>query len=238
MRNFWEDLPRPFFVLAPLANVTDAAFRRIIAKYSKPHGPQAIWTEFVSADGLLRATPEGKAKLMRDLVFSEAERPIVAQFFTSDPEAMEHAARLALELGFDGIDINMGCPDRSVEAQGAGAKLILRPELAVALVATAKRGFEWQGSHQVSAKVKWPDWRPPVEMRKRRPELPAYMAGGPNNPLGARAIYLGSSIYRIHGTNEPSSIGKAASSGCIRMLNEDVSELYMHVKIGARVTVL
>jgi len=105
-------------------------------------------------------------------------------------------------------------------------------------VATAKRGFEWQGSHQVSAKVKWPDWRPPVEMRKRRPELPAYMAGGPNNPLGARAIYLGSSIYRIHGTNEPSSIGKAASSGCIRMLNEDVSELYMHVKIGARVTVL
>jgi len=105
-------------------------------------------------------------------------------------------------------------------------------------VATAKRGFEWQGSHQVSSKVKWPDWRPPAEMRKRRPELPAHMAGGPNNPLGARAIYLGSSIYRIHGTNEPSSIGKAASSGCIRMLNEDVSELYLHVKVGARVTVL
>jgi lipoprotein-anchoring transpeptidase ErfK/SrfK len=105
-------------------------------------------------------------------------------------------------------------------------------------VATAKKGFEWQGTNQVSSKVKWPDWRPPVEMRKRRPELPAYMAGGPKNPLGARAIYLGSSIYRIHGTNEPSSIGKAASSGCIRMLNEDVTELYLHVRIGARVTVL
>jgi lipoprotein-anchoring transpeptidase ErfK/SrfK len=105
-------------------------------------------------------------------------------------------------------------------------------------VATAKRGFEWRGTHQVSSKVKWPDWRPPAEMRKRRPELPRYMAGGPNNPLGARAIYLGSSIYRIHGTNEPSSIGKAASSGCIRMLNEDVSELYRHVKLGARVTVM
>jgi len=105
-------------------------------------------------------------------------------------------------------------------------------------VATAKRGFEWQGTHQVSSKVKWPDWRPPDEMRKRRPELPAFMAGGPKNPLGARAIYLGSSIYRIHGTNEPSSIGKPASSGCIRMLNQDVSELYAHVKIGARVTVL
>ena len=105
-------------------------------------------------------------------------------------------------------------------------------------VATAKKGFEWKGSHEVSAKVKWPDWRPPQEMRKRRPELPEFMAGGPKNPLGARAIYLGSSIYRIHGTNEPSSIGKAASSGCIRMLNEDVSELYRHVRIGARVTVL
>lgn len=105
-------------------------------------------------------------------------------------------------------------------------------------VATAKKGFEWSGSHEVTAKAKWPDWRPPQSMRKRRPDLPAFMAGGPDNPLGARAIYLGSSIYRIHGTNEPSSIGKAASSGCIRMLNEDVSELYRHVRIGARVTVL
>jgi lipoprotein-anchoring transpeptidase ErfK/SrfK len=105
-------------------------------------------------------------------------------------------------------------------------------------VATAKKGFEWKGSHEVSAKAKWPSWRPPQSMRKRRPDLPAFMAGGPDNPLGARALYLGSSIYRIHGTNEPSSIGKAASSGCIRMLNEDVTELYRHVRIGARVTVL
>jgi lipoprotein-anchoring transpeptidase ErfK/SrfK len=105
-------------------------------------------------------------------------------------------------------------------------------------VATAKPGFEWTGTHKVSGKVQWPDWRPPVEMRKRRPELPAYMAGGPKNPLGARAMYLGSSIYRIHGTNEPTSIGKSASSGCIRMLNADVEELYLHVKVGATVTVL
>ncbi len=105
-------------------------------------------------------------------------------------------------------------------------------------VATAKKGFEWSGVNKVSAKTQWPDWRPPVEMQARRPELPAFMAGGPKNPLGARAIYLGSSIYRIHGTNEPSSIGKAASSGCIRMLNEDVSELYNIVKLGAQVTVL
>jgi lipoprotein-anchoring transpeptidase ErfK/SrfK len=105
-------------------------------------------------------------------------------------------------------------------------------------VATAKKGFEWKGTHKVSRKTQWPDWRPPTEMRKRKPELPVFMAGGPKNPLGARALYLGSSIYRIHGTNEPSSIGKAASSGCIRMLNDDVSELYKLVKVGTEVTVL
>ena len=105
-------------------------------------------------------------------------------------------------------------------------------------VASAKPGFEWQGTNKVSAKTYWPDWRPPVTMQARRPELPTFMAGGPKNPLGARAIYLGSTIYRIHGTNEPSSIGISASSGCIRMLNDDVSELYQFVKLGTEVTVL
>jgi len=105
-------------------------------------------------------------------------------------------------------------------------------------VATARPGFEWSGTHQVSFKTEWPEWRPPEQMRRRHPELPAYMAGGPENPLGARAIYLGSSIYRIHGTNEPQSIGKSASSGCIRMLNEDVMELYSHVRLGAVVMVI
>ncbi len=105
-------------------------------------------------------------------------------------------------------------------------------------VATAKKGFEWKGVNKVSRMVKWPDWRPPTEMRKRHPELPAYMAGGLENPLGARAMYLGGTIYRIHGTNTPSSIGKSASSGCIRMLNDDVTELYKLVKVGAEVTVL
>ena len=140
MKNFWETLPKPFVVLAPLADVTDAAFRRIIAKYSKPHGPDVFWTEFVSADGLTLAPEEGRAKLMRDLIFSEAERPIVAQFFTSNPEHMGRAAALAAQLGFDGVDINMGCPDKTVEKQGAGAKLILNPGRAKELVAAAKRG--------------------------------------------------------------------------------------------------
>jgi len=136
-KNFWDTLPKPFFVLAPLANVTDAAFRRLIAKYGKP---DVLWTEFVSADGLVLATDEGKKKLLRDLVFSEAERPIVAQFFTATPEYMEKAAALAQELGFDGVDINMGCPDKSIEKQGAGAKLILTPKRAREVIEAAKRG--------------------------------------------------------------------------------------------------
>ncbi len=105
-------------------------------------------------------------------------------------------------------------------------------------VATAKKGFEWKGVNKVTAKTQWPDWRPPTQMLQRRPDLPSFMAGGPKNPLGARALYLGSTIYRIHGTNEPKSIGKAASSGCIRMHNEDVTELYKFVKRGAEVTVM
>lgn len=143
MQNFWEKLPKPFFALAPLANVTDAAFRRIIAKYSKVGHPMTnfvMYTEFVSADGLVLAGEEGRQKLMRDLVFSEDERPIVAQFFTSTESHMEKATALAQELGFDGIDINMGCPDKAVEKQGAGAKLILNPMRARELIAAAKRG--------------------------------------------------------------------------------------------------
>ncbi len=140
MQTFWDTLPKPFFVLAPLANVTDAAFRRLIAKYSKPGGPDVIWTEFVSADGLCFATEEGKQKLLKDLLYSEAERPIVAQFFTSNPETMEKAAAMAQEMGFDGIDINMGCPDKSIEKQGAGAKMITHPDVAREIIRAAKRG--------------------------------------------------------------------------------------------------
>ncbi len=140
MQSFWDTLPKPFFVLAPLANVTDAAFRRMIATYSKPGGPDVMWTEFVSADGLCFADEAGRQKLLLDLLYSEAERPIVAQFFTSNPETMEKAAALAQELGFDGIDINMGCPDKSIEKQGAGAKLITHPDVAREVIRAAKRG--------------------------------------------------------------------------------------------------
>ncbi len=105
-------------------------------------------------------------------------------------------------------------------------------------VGVGRPGFEWSGVKSVSRKSEWPDWTPPPEMLLRRPDLPTHMDGGPKNPLGARALYLGSSMYRIHGTNEPGTIGQNVSSGCIRMMNEDVIDLYDRVKIGARVFVL
>ncbi|WP_230531219.1 L,D-transpeptidase [Microvirga roseola] len=105
-------------------------------------------------------------------------------------------------------------------------------------IGVGRPGFEWSGIKRVSMKREWPDWRPPAEMRKRRPDLPRHMEGGPENPLGARALYLGSSLYRIHGTNEPHTIGQAVSSGCIRMLNADVIDLYKRVKVGSKVVVI
>jgi lipoprotein-anchoring transpeptidase ErfK/SrfK len=104
-------------------------------------------------------------------------------------------------------------------------------------VGVGRPGFEWSGVHQVTNKREWPDWTPPPQMIRRRPDLPRHMEGGIGNPLGARAIYIGGTMFRIHGSNEPDTIGQAVSSGCIRMTNNDVTDLYERVKIGARVTV-
>lgn len=105
-------------------------------------------------------------------------------------------------------------------------------------IGVGRIGFTWAGVQAVSLKREWPDWSPPPDMIKRRPDLPRYMPGGPNNPLGARAIYLGSTLFRIHGSNEPETIGQAVSSGCFRMTNEDVMDLYERVKLGTVVHVL
>ncbi|QCK85158.1 L,D-transpeptidase [Phreatobacter aquaticus] len=104
-------------------------------------------------------------------------------------------------------------------------------------VGIGRPGFGWSGTKTITRKAEWPDWRPPAEMLRRRPDLPRFMAGGPQNPLGARAMYLGSSLYRIHGSNEPHTIGTAVSSGCFRMRNEDVTDLYARVRVGTRVVV-
>ena len=105
-------------------------------------------------------------------------------------------------------------------------------------IGVGRPGFTWAGVKTVSSKKEWPDWVPPPEMLQRQPDLPHFMAGGPGNPLGARALYLGSSLYRIHGSNEPWTIGQAVSSGCIRLRNEDVIDLYERVKVGSKVVVI
>ncbi|MDB5244925.1 MAG: tRNA-dihydrouridine synthase [Parcubacteria group bacterium] len=141
MESFWKHLPKPFFVLAPMADVTDPAYRKLIAETGSPH---VTWTEFVSADGLYHTREKKGMKdeenpLMRDLLFTPGEHPIVAQLFSSNPEMMEYAAKLCAELGFDGIDINMGCPDKSIEKQGCGAAMIKHPEVAVEIIRAAKK---------------------------------------------------------------------------------------------------
>lgn len=104
-------------------------------------------------------------------------------------------------------------------------------------IGVGRDGFQWQGLLNVSRKAEWPDWTPPPEMIKRQPYLPRFMAGGPGNPMGARALYLGSTIYRIHGTNQPQTIGSAISSGCFRLVNADIIDLYSRVPVGAKVVV-
>lgn len=160
--NFWQQLPKPFFAVAPMADVTDAAFRELIARYSaharadgSVRGPDVMWTEFVSADGLTLAPEEGRKKLLADLLYTEGERPIVAQLFTRHPEHMENIARLCLELGFDGVDINMGCPAGAIIDQGCGAAMIKTPELAVEVIRAAKRGAKTdEGGIPVSVKTR------------------------------------------------------------------------------------
>ena len=137
--GFWAQLKKPIVVLAPMADVTDAPFREVIAKYGKP---DVLWTEFVSCDGLFRG---GYDRLIHDLKFDKSEHPIVAQLFTSDPKYMEKGARLALELGYDGVDINMGCPDRSIERQGCGCAMIKNPKNARAVIRAAMKGAQHKG---------------------------------------------------------------------------------------------
>lgn len=142
--GFWADLPHGFKILAPMADVTDVAFRNIVAKYSRMGepggGPDVLYTEFVAADGL--ASEKGKPNLMHMFKYDPKHRPIVAQIFSSNPEHMESAARLCRELGFDGIDLNMGCPERNICKQGAGSAMIKTPDKAREVIMAAKRGAQ------------------------------------------------------------------------------------------------
>ncbi len=170
VRGFWQKIideklskGETISVVAPMADVTDIAFRTMISKFSKPHGPDVMWTEFVSADGL---NSPGREVLKRDLEFTYIERPVVAQLFTSTPENMRRAAALCRELGFDGIDINMGCPDKSIEKQGAGAAHIKDWRRAQEVIRAAQEGA---GDIPVSVKtrigynkIEFMEWLPKI----------------------------------------------------------------------------
>lgn len=156
MESFWTGLKRPFFVLAPMADVTDPAYRKVIATYGRA---DVMWTEFVSADGLfhtreMKKMDDAENPLMRDLQFDKSEHPIVAQIFSSKPEMIQYASKLAGELGFDGVDINMGCPDKAIERQGCGAGMIRRPELVPAIVQAARDGVADAGRPDMGVSVK------------------------------------------------------------------------------------
>jgi nifR3 family TIM-barrel protein len=153
-RGFWGKLKKPIFALAPMANVTDAAFRQMIAKYGKP---DVMWTEFVSVDGLLS---KGREKLLVDFWYGEKERPIVAQIFGAKPENFAKVAKMIQDLGFDGIDINMGCPDRAVVKQGAGGALIKNPKLAQEIILATQEGA---GKLPVSVKTRIGVTKPTLE---------------------------------------------------------------------------
>jgi len=144
-KNFWLKQKKPIFALAPMADVTDTAFRRIIAKYGKP---DVMFTEFVSCDGLMSP---GRERLLRDLEYTEGERPIVAQIFGAHPDNFRKTAALVRELGFDGIDINMGCPEKNIQKQGSCAALIKVPELAKEIILATKEGA---GDLPVSVKTR------------------------------------------------------------------------------------
>jgi nifR3 family TIM-barrel protein len=138
--SFWNNLPKPFFVMAPMADVTDVAFRALVAKRGAPN---VYWTEFVSADGLyhtreIQKLPDEINPLMRELAFEANQRPIVAQIFSSKSEMITYATKLVATLGFDGVDINMGCPDRAIERQGCGSAMIKKPKLAQEIICAAQ----------------------------------------------------------------------------------------------------
>ncbi len=154
-RGFWDNLPKPFFALAPMYDVTDAAFRKIIATYGKPH---VFYTEFTSTDGLMSP---GREKLLHHLKFSEIERPIVAQVFGSKPEKFAQTAKLCEELGFDGFDINMGCPDKNIIKGGSCAALYRTPELAKEIVLASKAATKLPVSVKIrigDTKIDWKEW--------------------------------------------------------------------------------
>src|SRR6476619_5802834 len=182
-----------------------------------------------AASGLILSAPHGQAQLRQPDV---GDQPglIADDFVELDPQFRKTAVLYRTNEA-PGTIIVQTAERHLYLIQGNGRALRYG-------IGVGREGFQWQGLVNITRKAEWPDWTPPPEMIARQPYLPRFMAGGPGNPLGARAMYLGNSVYRIHGTNDPSTIGKFVSSGCIRLTNEDVTDLFSRVGVGAKVVVL
>ncbi len=194
------------------------------ARAPQARAPEASWTQPV--DPMTREPVQPRQRMASIAPQAEIERPIQRAL---DPRFQRREVEYAGPHGAGTIVIDTEEKFLYL-VQGGGRALRYG-------IGVGRPGFEWAGVKSVTRKAEWPDWRPPAQMLRRRPDLPRFMEGGPDNPLGARALYLGSSLYRIHGTNEPHTIGQAVSSGCIRMTNDDVIDLYDRVRVGARVIV-
>jgi len=196
-----------------------------------PRPPEAIGAPPAGVTGSVQQTPPVGAD----------GKPMVLSALPPDEQPEVGPAQLAPNLRRQEVDFPTKEPAGTLVVDTSNTYLyyILGGGRAVRYgVRVGRDGFTWNGVQKISRKAEWPDWHPPPEMIDRQPYLPRFMAGGPGNPLGARAMYLGNTVYRIHGTNQPSTIGKFVSSGCIGMLNEDVSDLFDRVKVGTRVVVL
>ncbi len=189
--------------------------------------PGVIWSQSASAQALGYASPQTTSWSAERLdqpniaATDEAVVPERLRKTTVDFATREAAGTIVIDTGNTALYYILGSGKAIRYGVGVG-----------------REGFTWNGTQTVTRKAEWPDWHPPQDMIARQPYLPRFMAGGPGNPLGARAMYLGSSVYRIHGTNDPSTIGKFVSSGCIRLTNEDVSDLFGRVTVGTKVVVL
>ena len=211
--------------------------------------PPVLLSPDLSEPWLLQYVPKKKKVVMTDKVMRRAPAPTVVSSITPVPVPQRQQAQKGQKASrqFDPAFLPTVIAYTGPEKPGTiiidtNARYLYLVEAGGQArrygVGVGKPGFEWAGEHRITRKAEWPGWTPPPEMRKRRPGLPVHMVGGPDNPLGARAMYLGSTLYRIHGTSEPWSIGKAVSSGCIRMRNEDVTDLYERVGVGTRVIVM
>lgn len=207
--TFWQALKRPFFVLAPLADVTDPAYRRLIAETGKS---DVMWTEFVSADGLFHTREKGvmtdeENPLVRDLAYTEGEHPILAQLFGANPETMAYAAKYAASLGFDGIDINMGCPDRSIEKQGAGAAMMKHPEDAPAIIRAAKEaGLPVSVKTRIGYNREELDTWLPILLAENIPALTVHLRTRKEMSAVAAHWELAERIVALRGTHAPHTL--------------------------------